>query len=497
MQIVSKTPMSQFRSTSKGQYHSKIKSPFRITRNVDNQRFNIEIKKISLNENTNRIPPVSGIRISNHLNMLPYITSRGFNSKVLSPVKVNNDSIKDYSAQITSAMSQEISGSVSPNTKKKLYLMNKKNLFNYQGIVPNPNKLFYSSLYFPRNGNNNIGSTMNKFYSPQRDMITPRTHSSNCAIKKSYENAKISPKRRSNTTTDLGNIKSFYAVSTAGYNRGVTKTNQDNYITLDDIPYPLKVFGVFDGHGEFGHLVSGFLRTFFNDLFLNSRTAKQFETNFTSEGLYQHFTLRQNEFLSTLFSACETKLSHLSYINANYSGSTCILVFIIDDYLICANVGDSRAILLTNDNKIIQLSRDHKPNLKDEYERIISSNGKVERMPSNATYGPFRVWKKNENCPGLAMSRSIGDFVAETVGVICEPEVTVYKLSETKAKSIIIASDGVWEFTSNEKVKSIVWDYYNKGSPQGAATAIREYASKMWSVNGDMEDDITVIVLFF
>ena len=95
------------------------------------------------------------------------------------------------------------------------------------------------------------------------------------------------------------------------------------------------------------------------------------------------------------------------------------------------------------------------------------------------------------------MSRSIGDFVAETVGVICEPEVTVYKLSETKAKSIIIASDGVWEFTSNEKVKSIVWDYYNKGSPQGAATAIREYASKMWSVNGDMEDDITVIVLFF
>ena len=35
--------------------------------------------------------------------------------------------------------------------------------------------------------------------------------------------------------------------------------------------------------------------------------------------------------------------------------------------------------------------------------------------------GPYRVWLKNENFPGLAMSRSIGDFVAGSVGCICEP----------------------------------------------------------------------------
>ena len=153
--------------------------------------------------------------------------------------------------------------------------------------------------------------------------------------------------------------------------------------------------------------------------------------------------------------------------------------------------------MITNDNKIIQLSRDHKPEVKDEYERIMASNGRVERAPANASIGPFRVWLKNENLPGLAMSRSIGDFVAEKVGVICEPEITVYKLSETNCKSIILASDGVWEFTSNERVKSIVWDYYNSNNPEGAANAIKDYASKMWSANGDMADDITVIVLFF
>ena len=42
--------------------------------------------------------------------------------------------------------------------------------------------------------------------------------------------------------------------------------------------------------------------------------------------------------------------------------------------------------------------------------------------------GPHRVWLKTENIPGLAMSRSFGDYVASTVGVIAEPEVINYKL---------------------------------------------------------------------
>ena len=31
--------------------------------------------------------------------------------------------------------------------------------------------------------------------------------------------------------------------------------------------------------------------------------------------------------------------------------------------------------------------------------------------------GPARVWLKTQNIPGLAMSRSLGDTVAHTVGV--------------------------------------------------------------------------------
>jgi hypothetical protein len=35
--------------------------------------------------------------------------------------------------------------------------------------------------------------------------------------------------------------------------------------------------------------------------------------------------------------------------------------------------------------------------------------------------GPPRIWLKKQELPGLAMSRSFGDEVAASVGVIAEP----------------------------------------------------------------------------
>ena len=32
--------------------------------------------------------------------------------------------------------------------------------------------------------------------------------------------------------------------------------------------------------------------------------------------------------------------------------------------------------------------------------------------------GPYRIWIQDKNIPGLAMTRSFGDYVASTVGVI-------------------------------------------------------------------------------
>lgn len=60
----------------------------------------------------------------------------------------------------------------------------------------------------------------------------------------------------------------------------------------------------------------------------------------------------------------------------------------------------------------------------------------------------MRVWLKDQELPGLAMSRSLGDQVAHSVGVSSIPEITEYIL-ELEDKFVVIATDGVWEFLTN------------------------------------------------
>ena len=64
------------------------------------------------------------------------------------------------------------------------------------------------------------------------------------------------------------------------------------------------------------------------------------------------------------------------------------------------------------------LSRDHKPSEPDEMNRILKSGGRVEAFRDNYGnfIGPERVWNKQGEGPGLAMSRSFGDEVGHKVG---------------------------------------------------------------------------------
>ena len=65
----------------------------------------------------------------------------------------------------------------------------------------------------------------------------------------------------------------------------------------------------------------------------------------------------------------------------------------------------------------------------------------------------------DQELPGLAMSRSMGDGVAHSVGVSAEPETMVFTLT-VNDKFVVIASDGVWEFLSNEDIAMIVLPFY-------------------------------------
>lgn len=126
-----------------------------------------------------------------------------------------------------------------------------------------------------------------------------------------------------------------------------------------------------------------------------------------------------------------------SFIDTYYSGSTLISVLLKYNQIICANIGDSRAILakkqkrnsennpcsMNNGWKFVCLSKDHKPDDPEEKERILKEGGHIDHMTDleGRSIGPLRVWPKNGSNMGLAMSRSIGDKVVKVFGVTWEP----------------------------------------------------------------------------
>jgi serine/threonine protein phosphatase PrpC len=114
--------------------------------------------------------------------------------------------------------------------------------------------------------------------------------------------------------------------------------------------------------------------------------------------------------------------------------------------------------------------------------------------PPGEDVGPPRVWLAEVDVPGLAMSRSIGDEVSQTVGVISVPELIPHQIQPNDIFAIW-ASDGVWEFLSNEQAVSIIWKF--KHDLNEAANQLVEEAAKMWRKEEQVIDDITVLIVMF
>ena len=129
--------------------------------------------------------------------------------------------------------------------------------------------------------------------------------------------------------------------------------------------------------------------------------------------------------------------------------------------------------------------------MQDEEKRILKKGGRVFE------WGVPRVWLKDVDMPGLAMSRSFGDGAAATVGVHSVPEIKETILG-MGCKFLIFASDGVWEFISSQEAVDIVGKYYNQSSsdPQLAAVKLVEEGIKRWEKEDDSIDDTTAIVVF-
>ena len=368
-------------------------------------------------------------------------------------------------------------------------------------------------------------------------------------------------------------VKGCIGITQAGNNFNFhKKINQDFYLIETNINgiKNYNIFCVLDGHGLYGHLISLFVGKYMRNFFVHNDIIKSCSC---IEEIYQKLKHNNFEIINELFVNAEKELYNQEF-DSNFSGTTCIMVIQLGEKIICANSGDSRAILIynqkelkeiidsknnkNNKNKgnetnfyqikniiapfstyrntlrgsssvffldfkkfkkleqnpnlneysnpnikniytnIFNLSHDLKPTLPLEKKRIIENGGRVEKYSEKdgSTKGPYRVWVQDEMYPGLAMSRSIGDFIATSVGVIPNPEIIEYNINKS-SKYMIIASDGIWQFLSNEKVMSIANQFYPNRDPFDLCNELTKEANIAWDNEGLPRDDITVIVVYF
>ncbi|KAL5212353.1 hypothetical protein ABZP36_023200 [Zizania latifolia] len=302
--------------------------------------------------------------------------------------------------------------------------------------------------------------------------------------------------------------------------RGKKGANQDSVILCQGFGMEDGVFcGVFDGHGRCGQFISKLVRDYLPFMILKHRNAlflaaddggddlafsdssPSSSTDSSGDSSPRPSVTAQmleewREACTNAFTAMDGELKLQANIDCAFSGTTAVCAIKQGKDLIIANLGDSRAVLATMSEtgylKAVQLTVDHKPSVPQEAARIKSCEGRVFGLKDEP--GVMRVWLPGENSPGLAMSRSLGDFSLKRYGVISTPQLTAHRVTGADL-FIVLASDGVWDVLSNEEVVSIVCATPRK---QHASKAVVEAAVQRWKSKFPTSrvDDCSAVCLF-
>ena len=214
------------------------------------------------------------------------------------------------------------------------------------------------------------------------------------------------------------------------------------------------LFCLFDGHG--GGEVSKFLQE-------NFATEMKNRLPFTD-----HF--RE---IAKLFKDLDQKIKDLNVPNA---GSTATVVYIERQngkkVLYCANVGDSRCVLV-NKKGIMRLSRDDRTDDPKEKDRITKQGGTIINGRVNGI---------------LMLSRAFGDWRLKNAGVIVDPHIIRIEINDDDLY-LIIASDGIWDVIKDEECKGLT--ELNPNTLQICKNIVVE------SLNRISQDNISCFVISF
>ena len=281
------------------------------------------------------------------------------------------------------------------------------------------------------------------------------------------------------------------------------KTNQDSYILKENIfSSNFHLYGIFDGHGENGHLISQYISKNINDFYSEKSNYINAHPNSSSKKSENKIFLEHySKIIKKQRNDLDTMINFKITFNVSLSGSTSLLLFLTDETLICSNVGDSECYLFSCTEEDLwsfeSLSKKHRPTEAAEKKRIIEKGGEIHPyFDENGIFeGPDRIYVKNKPYPGLSLSRTIGDLEGKKIGIISEPDITVRNLDEN-SKFIVMGSDGLWDVIKPYDVSRMVRPYFNKRDTDGACKALLKKAEQLYKKNNEERDDITIIVIF-
>lgn len=244
------------------------------------------------------------------------------------------------------------------------------------------------------------------------------------------------------------------------------------------------IFGVFDGHGPFGHDISSFVHHTLPRCFVKDKDFPSSPEKALAEAFPKTHAL------------C-AEAGQAGKFDCSLSGTTATMLMLRGNEFYSAHVGDSRAVLARKARdgclEAKDITEDHKPQNEEEKKRIQSAGGQVRRLEGDI---PHRIFLAGKMYPGLAMSRSIGDTVGASAGVTSNPDVTKWKVDKDW-RFVLLCSDGVWEFITSQEAVDMVGKY----PPSEVQKAVEALAQESWDrwkkEETDVVDDITVICVWF
>ena len=292
---------------------------------------------------------------------------------------------------------------------------------------------------------------------------------------------------------------------------------------LDEI----SLFGIFDGNGHHGKGIAQAFKNYVLDYFKNGNEMKVTlkKDNFYSI-LYNSFVYAQNYLKNN-----SSKLN----INMNFSGSTGIIVLYphnCSNKIYCANIGRNKCMFYSMLGPI-KLSYELYPNRASEKDRISIFKEKLKEKEREKEEEELKKKKEKENeetnnnnkensennndtknkntlmdkkrkeafikeFSELDISRCVGNLAAEELGIIPGPEIGESDIRINKGKFIVIGTESLWKYISENEVCDIVSTHYFTYNSEAACQDLIDLAKDRWKEKNDgAYDDISVIVLFF